>query len=133
MTRTERYREEDIFSLEDLMQMSGVVYFIENKKNGKGYVGKTEKKLKTRIKEHCYFNKKNIYIDSAIKKHDKSNFNITILECCETDIGECEKYWIKHLETKYPFGYNLTDGGDGKSGFSLTEETKLKISKATSR
>lgn len=47
------------------------------------------------------------------------------------ELNEKEKYWIKKLNTKWPNGYNFTDGGDGNSG-PMDEETKIKISISTS-
>jgi hypothetical protein len=40
-----------------------------------------------------------------------------------------EKILIKFHNTRNPnFGYNVTEGGDGISGFSMSEATKQKIS-----
>jgi hypothetical protein len=40
-----------------------------------------------------------------------------------------EIFYIRHLCSKTPNGYNMTDGGDGGSGHICSEETRNKISK----
>ena len=92
------------------------IYQITNDINGKIYIGKTERTVEERFKEHCKdafrrdFEKRPLY--AAMRKYGVEHFHIEILE--ETDIPEeREVYWI---ETKRSFkhGYNATLGGDGK-------------------
>jgi len=45
-------------------------------------------------------------------------------------LAEKEKYWITFYNSKVPNGYNLTDGGEGLSGWRPTEETKSNMSGA---
>src|SRR5208282_461224 len=112
------------------------VYKIVNKINGKIYIGKTVN-VEERWLMHIYHaQSKCLYpLQKAIKKYGKDNFEISILENFESeDIAlDREKFWITEFKTnvsKYgnEFGYNLTDGGDGISGYVHTEETKSKIS-----
>jgi hypothetical protein len=43
-----------------------------------------------------------------------------------------EMFYISFLNTKAPFGYNLTDGGEGRQGYKLSEEAKKRISEKNS-
>jgi hypothetical protein len=92
------------------------IYQITNDINGKIYIGKTERTVEERFKEHCRdayrreFEKRPLY--SAMRKYGVEHFHVETLE--ETDLPEeREIYWI---ETKRSFknGYNATLGGDGK-------------------
>ena len=123
-----------------------VIYKIENKTNGKIYVGQTRRTLAERISEHKRKSRRLSYIDRAIKKYGIETFEITILEICDTleKLNEREIFWIKELNCKIPIGYNMTDGGLGRvvtdeerahkseaqKGHIVSEETRKKISKA---
>lgn len=100
------------------------IYCITNKLNNMKYVGKCAKL----VSESTKYYGSGVHISASIKKHGIDNFVKEILENDIVDLVELssrEKYWIKHLNTKFPNGYNLTDGGDGCQG--MTEETKEKI------
>jgi len=123
-----------------------IIYKIENKSNGKIYVGQTQRTLQERIREHKRKSRKLSYIDRAIKKYGLENFIVEVIEECETidELNEREKFWIRELNCKIPNGYNLTDGGLGRvvtdkerknksesqKGHVVSEETRKKISKA---
>lgn len=92
----------------------GKIYCIQNKVNGKRYIGKTTSTLYKRFYKHCYDSKHNpkTYLHKAIAKHGKECFEIYLVE--ETDnINTREQFWIRELNTLAPIGYNLTKGGDG--------------------
>lgn len=81
--------------------------------NNKIYVGQSINPER-RFISHCsrgYNNLDNSPIHAAIKKYGKENFKLEIIEWTE-DYNNREKYWIKELNSKVPFGYNLTDGGE---------------------
>lgn len=107
-----------------------IIYKVVNKINGMGYVGKTNGTLERRIKNHFYENKNN-YFGNALKKYGIENFEWSILcECfSQESANEKEKFYIKEHNTKKPFGYNLTEGGEGSLGFSPSKETRRKQSK----
>ena len=100
------------------------IYLITNTLNGKKYVGKCEKPSNKTKK----YMGSGIYIQSSINKYGVEFFVKEILEenLSKEIICEREKYWIKKLNTKSEFGYNLTDGGDGV--VNATEEVRKKIS-----
>ena len=108
----------------------GVIYLRTNKINGKKYVG-----LTTDLKERQYkWNNLNLpyagnVINNARKKYGIESFGFEILkECEDNELNQWEIYYIKELNTKVPYGYNMTDGGGGMSGFTVSDETKRKIS-----
>ena len=102
----------------------GNIYIITNKINNKIYVGKTERTIETRWKEHINAmsssNKKHYKLYAAMNKYGIENFSIDLLEKCPNSLlNEREIYWIKKLNS-YDKGYNMTLGGDGTS--SIEEE-----------
>ena len=106
------------------------IYLRTNLVNGKQYVGKTVD-FEKREKDWKYDGRySGGIIDKARIKYGISNFSTTTLKECDTEeeLNYWEQYYIKELKTKIPNGYNLTDGGDGISGFHQTEETKQKSS-----
>ena len=92
------------------------IYKITNDINNKIYVGKTEFSIEKRFQEHCRDSRKErcekrpLY--KAMQKYGIEHFHIELLE--ETNNPEeREKYWINALHS-YHYGYNATQGGDGK-------------------
>jgi group I intron endonuclease len=120
------------------------IYKIINNTNGKIYIGKTRNKNpRNRWREHLQIArnktvKNNTYqlIHKSINKYGKENFTFEVIEECISDELGCEreKFWIKEYKTfvyEYgsQFGYNLTAGGDGSTGFKHSKEAKEKMSK----
>jgi group I intron endonuclease len=71
-------------------------------------------------------------LNKKIQEYGENNFTRKILENVTiNNWGEKETYWIEKLETHISLGkgYNLTLGGDGTLGYSLSEKTKEKIRK----
>ena len=89
-----------------------IIYKIENKINGKIYIGQTKNCLIARISGHS---KGNAYIGFALRKYGLESFIISVIDEADTKpiLGEKEKYWIKFFNCKHPNGYNLTIGGEG--------------------
>lgn len=108
----------------------GVIYLRTNLVNGMQYVGQS-KDFKQR--ENSWMSYKTIYANQyltrARNKYGLNNFSLEVLENCDNSmLDELEKYWIKHLNTLFPNGYNFTTGGT--NGAEFTDEVKQKISKA---
>lgn len=108
----------------------GVIYLRTNKINGKKYVGQATN-LEVRQKT---WKSKNHYAGKAIynarNKYGIDNFGFEILkECDDDELDYWEMYYIKELNTKVPYGYNMTDGGEASwvKGKHLSEEWKRKI------
>ena len=92
----------------------GVVYVLTCDKCGDQYVGQTERKLSTRVKEHMTsVDKKEKTMGLHFNKphHSKAYFRAQIIEkvipCTTTYLLEREDHWIKTLDTKSPHGINL--------------------------
>ena len=110
----------------------GVIYLRTNKINGKKYVGQATN-LKVRQRDwNCLTQPyAGTAINAARAKYGLDAFDFEILkECDDDELDYWEKYYIKELNTKAPYGYNLTDGGEGMTGYTHSEETRKKISKA---
>lgn len=97
--------------------MTGRIYKITNKINGKIYVGQTMKSLEERFQKHCWGTTEkdsyhfNMAIKKAIKKYGKQNFTIELIEEVKQDeLDEREVYWISYYDS-YNQGYNCTLGG----------------------
>lgn len=108
------------------------IYKITNNINGHAYIGKTDRSISERWREHKKdanrpnFQNRPLY--RAINKYGIQNFIIEEIEECDNDIAsEKEKYWIKYYDT-FNNGYNATIGGDGQSylDYMLIYKTYLK-------
>lgn len=108
----------------------GYIYLRTNKINGKKYVGQTDN-FKRRNNEWNKLNKRygGHVINNARKKYGADGFSFEILrECPNEEMNYWEMYYIKQYNSKKPYGYNATDGGD--STYERSEETRKKISEA---
>ncbi|AND85179.1 GIY-YIG nuclease family protein [Clostridium tyrobutyricum] len=110
--------------------MKGIIYVAENTVNGKRYVGQTRRTFELRKKQHKRdIERLDLKLYRAIRKHGWDNFNWAIIvEGIENidSLNRLEQYWIKELDT-FKNGYNSTTGGEG---YILSDEAKMKISKA---
>ena len=97
------------------MEVYGIVYLIINMINGKRYVGQTTGQLKKRFKCHAYAN---TAIGKAIRKYGKKNFRYGVIKNCASreELNQWEMFFIAALKSKIPYGYNMTDGGEGGNG-----------------
>lgn len=107
--------------------MSYNIYLITNLENKKQYVGITKFSITERFYQHT---KRGFILTGAIKKYGEDKFFIELIEEVDTagSAYELEQYYIKEYNTKVPYGYNLTDGGDGIFGWEVTEEYRQECS-----
>lgn len=111
----------------------GVIYLRTNLVNGMQYVGQTRnlptRKHNWKTLDKPYSNK---VIDNDRIVFGLDNFSFEILKECNTkdELDEWERYYIKELNTRYPNGYNMCDGGRGCSGWVMPEEQKKKLSES---
>lgn len=105
--------------------MAWAIYMVTNKANGKQYVGMT-KDIKRRWHQHLSANGSAPALHSAIKKYGTDGFVFThVCDAFDFDAAcDIERMLINQHNTKTPHGYNLTDGGEGVIGRSMTEEDK---------
>lgn len=102
------------------------IYKITNKLNGKVYIGQSID-IDARWKQHINA-KDNFAIHNAIKKYGKENFKFEVLLECPADmLNVWERDMIALYDCMSPYGYNLTEGGEG---CQLSEEHKRKISES---
>ena len=104
------------------------IYKIINDINQKVYIGKTERSIEERFKEHCRAyrqercEKRPLY--AAMKKYGLEHFHVELVE--ETDNPEeREQYWIKFYNCYGSTGYNATMGGDSKRYIDYDEIVKV--------
>jgi group I intron endonuclease len=99
----------------------GQIYIIRNEVNNKAYIGKTTRTITLRFNEHLNAAKNGSQcpIHAAIRKYGQENFSIACLaQGTGNRLNELEKRFIvEHHTSVRDHGYNLTDGGDGTSGF----------------
>ena len=104
------------------------IYKITNDINQKVYIGKTERSVEERFKEHCRayrqerYEKRPLY--AAMKKYGTEHFHVELIE--ETNNPEeREQYWIKYYNCYGSTGYNATMGGDSKQYINYDEIVKV--------
>ena len=114
-------------------QQFGCIYRLTNLITKKTYIGKTIH-FKQRMKGHKHSMKKaKTYLHKSINKHgwDKFKKEIIIDDVPEEDLSNLEKCYIEMENTMFPNGYNLTTGGEGTVGYKHTDETRKKLSQAS--
>ena len=88
----------------------GTIYILENKVNGKCYIGQTTQNFKKRFRKHC---QSHSYIGNALRRYGIDNFNKLLLENVpEEELNYWEIHYIQECNSISPNGYNLTYGGD---------------------
>jgi group I intron endonuclease len=105
--------------------MVWAIYIVTNKTNDKQYVG-ISKGLERRWNEHLSANGSAPALHAAVKKYGKDAFVFSHI-CDAFDFAaacDLERLLIQQHNTKSPYGYNLTDGGEGVVGRSMTDEDK---------
>ena len=109
------------------------VYIHTNKINGKKYVGQTSRNPKYRWGKNGIGYKRNPRFYSAIKHYGWSNFEHEIVasNLTKKEADNFEILLIDKLDTmNQDKGYNLTKGGEGKTGYKHTEEQRKKQSES---
>lgn len=105
--------------------MAYTIYLRTNLVNGKQYVGQT-KDFKTREKawNSLKANYANKFLDEDREKYGLKNWKSEVLATVETreEAWELEKRFINDFNTKYPNGYNMSDGGKTAKGCIITED-----------
>ena len=112
------------------------IYKIENKINGKIYIGQSNN-IQRRIKEHQIKGASSrIPVDVAIQKYGKDNFTYTVIEETTIDkLNQAEEFWINYFNS-IETGYNCSKGGEQQSigenngKAKLTEQDVIEIRKA---
>jgi group I intron endonuclease len=111
------------------------VYVITNKINGKQYVGQhsgsdLNKYWKRNITWALNNQGHKVCLYNAIRKYGPESFSCLpiVLVDSKEEMDLYEQILIQALDTKSPNGYNLTDGGEGTPGHSVSEEGRRRMS-----
>lgn len=108
----------------NFINITHAIYKFRNKINGKYYIGKTSKSVRTRIIQHMTNSKpwtkaKKSYFQKALNKYGFENFEFSIIENNIKDeslLNLREIYWIGYYKSdQKEFGYNMTPGGEGNT------------------
>lgn len=105
------------------------IYKIENKINGKVYIGQSIDVYK-RWKQHtCELNKgshHNVLLQNSWNKYGEDNFIFKLLKTCErVELDYFEECLVKEYDS-FNSGFNLNSGG--KSFREISDETRKKLS-----
>ena len=123
---------ESLLNKDEFYKVTGEIYKITNLINNKCYVGQTRShrlnrdkyrpfgyigRFKDHISEATHTSKRSTckYLNNGLIKYGIGNFQCDLLITCKVE--ELDSYEVKYiadLNTKYPNGYNLTDGGQAK-------------------
>jgi group I intron endonuclease len=103
------------------------LYVATNQVTGKQYVGVATNPKQRWVEHRCGHGSK--VLRSAVLKYgrDKIQFQVWCSGAKDT-MHAMECVFIKLLHTKAPNGYNLTDGGEGSTGWKPGEETRRRMS-----
>lgn len=103
-----------------------IIYKAKNHITGQLYIGQTTQGLNNRIAHHIKSSNKG-YFPNALRLYGIQSFEFFVLDVASSqqDLDEKEIYWIKFFNSKFPNGYNLTNGGNGGP---CSEEVKHKLS-----
>ena len=119
-----------ILNEDEIDKVVGEIYKMTNTTNGKIYIGQTRSHRLNhnkyrpfgylgRFKDHiseANSNKKNNsrYLNHALRKYGKDCFTCEKIHTCKVnELDELEKQSIIEYNSKFPNGYNLTNGGKG--------------------
>lgn len=120
--------EVDISELVPLTKKVSGIYKIENKINGKVYIGQSVDVYR-RLKKHIWDLKNNngSVLYKALKKYGIENFIYELIEECNIDkLDEREIYYIKkynsYIGVEGSNGYNMNQGGGSNRGWKPSKE-----------
>lgn len=99
--------------------------------SGKAYIGITKETARERLAEHAYDAKRGLKkaISRAFRKYGSDAVKLETLVVANDweYLCDLERKAIAALGTKWPDGYNMTDGGEGSGGYKHSEETKAHL------
>lgn len=106
------------------------IYGISNSINCKIYIGQTNNFNRRKTEHFNNSGKNRLIIDKSIHKHGKHNFQMFLIEICESknEMNEAEIFYIKYFKSLGAELYNIESGGSRYK--EISQETKDKISKA---
>lgn len=110
-----------------------LIYKVTNQINQKSYVGKTELSFNTRKSNHLSDVKRGceFAFHRALRKYGEENFVWSIIEDNIEDkklLDDKERHYIALYESFGPKGYNMSEGGEGQTGWVPSAKTREKWS-----
>jgi len=110
-----------------------IIYQLTNKRNGKIYIGQTIGTLENRLRGHLNPRRNTSAIHRALTKYGAQAFKKDILVYCQNkdEANHYEKLLVEKLNTRTPYGYNITVGGESRMGMTHTPEAIEKIRAAS--
>jgi len=106
--------------------MRPYIYLVKNKQEKVVYIGQ-----QIGTKSINEYKGSGLLLNRAYIKYGEDYFEREIIEYCSVDeLNTKEKLYIKQYNTKFPHGYNLTNGGDGNKGYQYNNNQKQNISNA---
>ena len=108
--------------------MVGYIYLITDTTNNMKYVGQHHYNKEGELDPN--YHGSGIIISRIYKERPETLKEEYVKTCySDSEMNDDEKYYIKLYKTLYPFGYNLSEGGDG---VLPSEEVKKKMSESHS-
>jgi group I intron endonuclease len=106
--------------------MRPYIYLVKNKYNIIIYIGQ-----QIGTKSLLEYKGSGLLLNRAYKKYGEDKFTREIIEYCDEEVLNLkEQYYISFYGTKFPHGYNLTDGGEGMKGYKYTSNQCNNISES---
>lgn len=104
--------------------MHPYIYLVKNQQDKIVYIGQ-----QIGTKSIDEYKGSGLLLNRAYKKYGDDCFKREIIECCDIkELNDKEKLYIKQHNTKFPHGYNLTEGGEGMKGYKYNNNQKQNIS-----
>lgn len=111
----------------DTKEEYGTIYKIQNKVNGKIYIGQTTRTFKKRYNSNVFKNTHNDHLRRSIMKYGKNSFDIIErfdVAYSKEELNRKEEYYIsKYRCCDIRYGYNKKTGGDNEK---MSDEAVLK-------
>ena len=110
-----------------------LIYKVTNQINQKSYVGKTELSFSQRKSNHLSDTRRGceFAFHRALRKYGEENFVWEIVEDGIEDktlLDDKERHYIALHESFGSKGYNMSEGGEGQTGWIPSDETRAKWS-----
>lgn len=105
----------------------GALYQL-NFPNGKSYIGICLRSVDKRFDEHAGKKRPRTPVQCAINSFGRDNVEVkTLVVADDWDyLCDLERKAIAAYGTRFPLGYNMTDGGDGVHGLKRSDASKGK-------
>jgi group I intron endonuclease len=105
---------------------TGIIYKYTNKINGKCYVGQTiHPEGRKLAHQRDVENSTGFAFHSAVRKYGWENFEYEVVVTAPVDLLNDLEINIIHMEDAYTKGYNMTEGGGGRSEISNYQKEQI--------